>query len=84
MVEVWTAFNYEKLKHSLNLYEDGNNILCLESRFDSLEALNHDKKILFYYEAILYLLICLFWNIMKNVVIVEIMLLWIYYVQNFW
>ena len=60
MVEVWTAFNYEKLKNSLNLYEDGNNNLCLKSRFDSLETLNHGKKILFYYEAILYLLICLF------------------------
>ena len=52
--------NYEKLQHSLNLHEDVNNILCLKSRFDSLETLNHDKKILFYYEAILYLLICLF------------------------
>ena len=75
--------NYEKLKHSLNLYEDENNILRLKSRFDSLETLNHDQKILFYCEAILYLLICLFWNFMKNVVIVELMLLRIYYVQNF-
>ena len=52
--------SYEKLKHSLNLYEDENNILRLKSRFDSLETLNHDQKILFYCEAILYLLICLF------------------------
>ena len=36
--------NYEKLKHSLNLDEDENNILRLKSRFDSLETLNHDKK----------------------------------------
>ena len=49
-----------KLKHSLNLYEDENNILRLKSRFDSLQTLNHDQKNLFYYRAILYLLICLF------------------------
>ena len=36
--------NYEKLKHSLNLYKDENNILRLKSRFDSLETLNHDQK----------------------------------------
>ena len=36
--------NYEKLEHSLNLYEDENNILRLKSRFDSLETLNHDQK----------------------------------------
>ena len=36
--------NYEKLKHSLNLYEDENNILRLKSRFDSLETLNRDQK----------------------------------------
>ena len=36
--------NYEKLKHSLNLYEDENNILGLKSRFDSLETFYHDKK----------------------------------------
>ena len=29
-----------KLKHSLNLYEDENNILRLKSRFDSLQTLN--------------------------------------------
>ena len=49
-----------KLKHSLNLYEDENNILRLKSRFDSLQTLNHDQKNLFYYRAIFYLLICLF------------------------
>ena len=36
--------NYEKLKHSLNLYEDENNILRLKLRFDSLDSLNHDQK----------------------------------------
>ena len=36
--------NYEKLKHSLNLYEDENNILRLKSRFDSLEILDHDQN----------------------------------------
>ena len=36
--------NYKKLKHSLNLYEDENNILCLKSRFDSLVTSNHDQK----------------------------------------
>ena len=36
--------NYEKLKHSLNVYEDENNILRLKARFDSLETLNHDQK----------------------------------------
>ena len=39
-----TDCNYEKLKHSLNVHEDENNILRLKSRFDSLEALNHDQK----------------------------------------
>ena len=36
--------NYEKLKHSLNLYEDENNILRLKSRFNSLKILNHNQK----------------------------------------
>ena len=36
--------NYGKLKHSLNLYKNENNILRLKSRFDSLETLNHDQK----------------------------------------
>ena len=36
--------NYRKLKHSLNLYEDENNILCSKSKFDSLETFNHDQK----------------------------------------
>ena len=36
--------NYGKLKHSLNLYENENNILRLKSRFDSLETSNHDQK----------------------------------------
>ena len=36
--------NYEKLKHSLNLYEDENNILRLKSIFNSLKILNHNQK----------------------------------------
>ena len=36
--------NYGKLKHSLNLYKNENNILRLKSRFDSLETLNRDQK----------------------------------------
>ena len=36
--------NYGKLKHSLNLYEDENNILRFKSRLNSLETLNHYQK----------------------------------------
>ena len=36
--------NYEKLKHSLNLYDDENNILRLKSRFYSLVTLIHDQE----------------------------------------
>ena len=41
------------------------------------------KKVIFSCKAILYLLICLFWNFIKNVAILEFMLLNSLH-QNFW